>query len=142
MSRYTNANCRICRREGVKLFLKGDRCFSEKCAVDRRAFPPGQHGAVGRRKPTEYGVRLREKQKTRKTYGIGEKQFRNYFEKASRTKGVTGQRLLQLLETRLDNIVYRLGFASSRKAARLLVRHRHIMVNDRTVDIRIYPVYP
>ena len=140
MSRYTNANCRICRREGVKLFLKGDRCFSEKCAVDRRAFPPGQHGAVGRRKPTEYGVRLREKQKTRKTYGIAEKQFRSYFEKASRTKGVTGQRLLQLLETRLDNIVYRLGLASSRKAARLLIRHRHIMVNDRTVDIPSYTV--
>jgi small subunit ribosomal protein S4 len=138
MSRYTDANCRICRREGVKLFLKGDRCFSEKCALDRRAFPPGQHGANSRRKPTEYGVRLREKQKTRKTYGIGEKQFRSYFERASRTKGVTGQRLLQLLETRLDNIVFRLGFAPSRKAARQLVLHRHIMVNNRLVNVPSY----
>lgn len=135
MARYTDANCRICRREGMKLFLKGDRCFSEKCAVDRRATPPGQHGAVGRKKPSEYGVRLREKQKTRKTYGIGESQFRLYFDKAAREQGVTGQRLLQLLETRLDNIVYRLGFASSRKAARQLVRHRHVMVNNHIVNI-------
>lgn len=135
MSRYTDASCRVCRREGVKLFLKGDRCFSEKCAVDRRAFPPGQHGQTGRKKPTEYAVRLREKQKTRKTYGLLETQFRNYFDKAAREHGVTGQRLLQLLETRLDNLVYRLGFASSRKAARQLVAHRHILVNDRLVDV-------
>ena len=140
MSRYTDANCRICRREGVKLFLKGDRCFSDKCAVDRRAFPPGQHGSVGRRKPTEYGLRLREKQKMRKTYGIAEGQFRSYFVKAARTKGNTGERLLQLLEMRLDNIVYRLGFASSRKAARQLVRHRHILINDRIVNIPSYIV--
>lgn len=135
MSRYTDASCRICRREGIKLFLKGDRCFSEKCAVDRRTFPPGQHGQVGRRKPTEYGVRLREKQKTRKAYGLSETQFRNYFDKAAQEHGITGQRLLQLLETRLDNIVYRLGFASSRKAARQLVHHRHILVNDHIVDV-------
>ena len=140
MSRYTDANCRICRREGVKLFLKGDRCFSEKCAVDRRAFPPGQHGSVGRRKPTEYGIRLREKQKSRKTYGLGEGQFRSYFVKAARSKGNTGERLLQLLETRLDNVVYRLGFAPSRKAARQLVRHRHIVVNERIVNIPSYIV--
>ena len=140
MSRYTDANCRICRREGVKLFLKGDRCFSDKCGVDRRAFPPGQHATVGRRKPTEYGLRLREKQKTRKTYSIGEGQFRSYFVKAARTKGNTGERLLQLLETRLDNIVYRLGLAPSRKAARQLVRHRHILVNDRIVNIPSYIV--
>lgn len=140
MSRYTDANCRICRREGVKLFLKGDRCFSEKCAVDRRGFPPGQHTSVGRRKPTEYGIRLREKQKTRKTYGLGERQFRSYFMKAARTKGNTGERLLQLLETRLDNVVYRLGFAPSRKAARQLVRHRHILVNDRLVNVPSYIV--
>ena len=140
MSRYTDANCRICRREGVKLFLKGDRCFSDKCGVDRRAFPPGQHTSVGRRKPTEYGLRLRENQKMRKTYGIAEGQFRSYFVKAARTKGNTGERLLQLLETRLDNIVYRLGFASSRKAARQLVRHRHILVNDRIVNIPSYIV--
>ena len=140
MSRYTDANCRICRREGVKLFLKGDRCFSEKCAVDRRGFPPGQHSSVGRRKPTEYGIRLREKQKTRKTYGLGERQFRSYFMKAARTKGNTGERLLQLLETRLDNVVYRLGFAPSRKAARQLVRHRHILVNDHLVNVPSYIV--
>lgn len=140
MSRYTDANCRICRREGVKLFLKGDRCFSEKCAVDRRGFPPGQHTSVGRKKPTEYGIRLREKQKTRRTYGLGERQFRSYFVQAARTKGNTGERLLQLLETRLDNVVYRLGFAPSRKAARQLVRHRHILVNDHQVNIPSYIV--
>ncbi|MBT5875546.1 MAG: 30S ribosomal protein S4 [Candidatus Latescibacteria bacterium] len=138
MSRYKDANCRICRREGMKLFLKGDRCFSEKCAVDRRGVPPGQHGATGRRKPTEYGIRLREKQKTRKTYGVGEKQFRNYFEKAARTQGETGKGLLQALETRLDNIVYRLGLAPSRKAARQLVLHRHILVNNKMVNIPSY----
>lgn len=138
MSRYTDANCRICRREGVKLFLKGDRCFSDKCGVDRRAFPPGQHGAAGRKKPTEYGIRLREKQKTRRTYGIGEKQFRLYFDRATRAKGNTGEGLLQLLETRLDNIIYRLGFAASRKAARQLVLHRHITINTQIVDIPSY----
>ncbi|MBM3263886.1 MAG: 30S ribosomal protein S4 [candidate division Zixibacteria bacterium] len=138
MSRYTDANCRICRREGVKLFLKGDRCFSDKCALDRRGFPPGQHGSVGRKKPTEYGIRLREKQKTRKTYGINEKQFRLYFDRAAHTKGNTGEKLLQLLETRLDNIIFRLGFAASRKAARQLVLHRHITVNGHLVDIPSY----
>lgn len=138
MARYTDANCRICRREGVKLFLKGDRCFSDKCAIDRRGFPPGQHGSVSRKKPTEYGIRLREKQKTRKAYGIGEKQFRSYFDKAARTKGNTGERLLQLLETRLDNIIFRLGFAASRKGARQLVLHRHITVNGHLVDVPSY----
>lgn len=140
MARYTDANCKLCRREGEKLFLKGSRCLSEKCAIDRRAYAPGQHGQNIRRKVSEYGLQLREKQKVRRIYGILERQFRNYFEKAERKKGITGETLLQLLECRLDNIVYRLGFAPSRKAARQLVRHRHLTVNGRIVDIPSYNV--
>jgi small subunit ribosomal protein S4 len=126
----------------MKLFLKGSRCYSEKCAFERRAFAPGQHGHMMRRRVSEYGLQLREKQKVRRIYGILEKQFRNYFGEAARRKGVTGSNLLQLLETRLDNVVYRLGFAPSRKAARQLVGHRHFSVNDKTVDIPSYQVRP
>jgi len=130
----------LCRREGEKLFLKGSRCLSEKCAIDRRAYAPGQHGQNIRRKVSEYGLQLREKQKVRRVYGILERQFRNYFADAERKKGITGETLLQLLECRLDNIVYRLGFAPSRKSARQLVRHRHLTVNGRIVDIPSYNV--
>jgi small subunit ribosomal protein S4 len=140
MARYIDANCKLCRREGEKLFLKGSRCLSEKCAVERRTYAPGQHGQNIRRKVSEYGLQLREKQKVRRIYGILERQFRNYFEKAERKKGITGETLLQLLECRLDNIVYRLGFAPSRKSARQLVRHRHLTVNGRIVDIPSYNV--
>ena len=142
MARYRDANCKLCRREGMKLFLKGSRCYSEKCAFERRAFAPGQHGHMMRRRVSEYGLQLREKQKVRRIYGILEKQFRNYFGEAARRKGVTGSNLLQLLETRLDNVVYRLGFAPSRKAARQLVGHRHFSVNDKVVDIPSYQVRP
>jgi small subunit ribosomal protein S4 len=140
MARYTDANCKLCRREGDKLFLKGTRCLSEKCALERRGYAPGQHGQNIRRKVSEYGVQLREKQKVRRVYGILERQFRNYFEKAERKKGITGESLLQFLECRLDNIVYRLGFAPSRKSARQLVRHRHFLINGRIVDIPSYNV--
>ena len=140
MARYTDANCKMCRREGEKLFLKGTRCLSEKCAFEKRAYAPGQHGQNVRRKVSEFGHQLREKQKVRRVYGILERQFRNYFEKAERKKGITGESLLQLLECRLDNIVYRLGFAPSRKAARQLVRHRHFSVNGRIVDVPSYNV--
>jgi len=139
MARYTGAVCRLCRREGQKLFLKGDRCYSDKCAVVKRAYAPGQHGQ-SRRKASEYGIQLREKQKARRIYGILEKQFRNYFEKAERQKGVTGENLLRLLELRLDNVVYRLGFANSRVEARQLVRHGHFTVNGRRVNIPSYLV--
>ena len=122
MARYTDANCRLCRREGQKLFLKGERCYSSKCAIEKRNFPPGQHGQ-GRKKTSDYGLQLREKQKTKRFYGMQEKQFRNLFDKAERRQGKTGDNLLILLETRLDNAVYRLGFASSRKEARQLVVH-------------------
>ncbi|MEA3296272.1 MAG: 30S ribosomal protein S4 [candidate division Zixibacteria bacterium] len=143
MARYCDANCKLCRREGEKLFLKGARCLSEKCAVERRQYAPGQHGDRRmRRKVSPYGLQLREKQKVRRIYGLLEKQFRNYFLRADRKTGVTGEILLQLLEIRLDNLVYRLGFASSRKAARQLVRHRHLMVNSRIVDIPSYSVKP
>lgn len=142
MARYRDANCKLCRREGVKLFLKGSRCYSEKCAFERRAYAPGQHGHMMRRKVSEYGVQLREKQKVRRTYGVLEGQFRNYFKEAARQKGVTGENLLVLLETRLDNIVYRLGFAPSRKSARQLVRHRHFSVNNRIVDVPSFPLRP
>lgn len=142
MARYTDANCKLCRREGEKLFLKGTRCFSEKCAVERRQVAPGQHGRMMRRKVSSYGLQLREKQKVRRTYGVLEKQFRNYFKKADLKTGITGEILLQLLESRLDNLVYRLGFAASRKAARQLVRHRHVEVNSRTVDIPSYSIKP
>ncbi|MFH0809477.1 MAG: 30S ribosomal protein S4 [Pseudomonadota bacterium] len=134
MARYTGACCRLCRREGLKLFLKGERCFSEKCAYERRAYPPGQHGQ-GRAKTSDYGIQLREKQKIRRMYGLLENQFRLVFEAAERRKGVTGWNLLLLLERRLDNIVYRAGFVSSRAQARQLIRHEHFMVNGRKVSI-------
>ncbi|MGI6684239.1 MAG: 30S ribosomal protein S4 [Bacillota bacterium] len=139
MARYTGAVCRLCRREGAKLYLKGDRCYSDKCAIARRAYAPGQHGQ-SRKKVSEYGIQLREKQKARRIYGVLEKQFRNYFEKAERQKGVTGENLLRLLELRLDNVVYRLGFANSRIEARQLVRHGHFTVNGRRVNIPSFMV--
>jgi len=142
MARYRDANCKLCRREGEKLFLKGTRCLSDKCAVERRQYAPGQHGQRIRRKISPYGVQLREKQKVKRAYGLLERQFRNYFKKADKKIGVTGEILLQLLETRLDNLVYRLGFAPSRKSARQLVRHRHITVNDRIVKIPSFQVKP
>ena len=141
MARYTDSVCRLCRREGIKLYLKGDRCYSEKCSVDKRPFPPGQHGQ-GRRRNSEYGQQLREKQKARRYYGVLEKQFEAYYEEATRRQGVTGENLLQLLESRLDNVVYRLGFAASRPEARQLVRHGHFMVNGRRVDIPSYMTKP
>lgn len=134
MARYSESQCRICRRETEKLFLKGDRCYTEKCAVERRQYPPGQHGQR-RGKLSDYGVQLREKQKVRKTYGVLERPFRRYFEKAERKKGVTGEVLLQLLETRLDNVVYRMGFAPNRNSARQLVSHGHFLVNGKKVNI-------
>ncbi|HEY7460292.1 MAG TPA: 30S ribosomal protein S4 [Gemmatimonadota bacterium] len=142
MGRYTGPVCRLCRREGAKLFLKGTRCYTEKCAVERRGYAPGVHGrsAGRRRKASEYALQLREKQKVKRIYGVFETQFANYFEDASRRSGVTGENLLANLETRLDNVVYRLGFAGSRKAARQLIRHRHIQVNERPVDIPSYRV--
>ncbi len=139
MARYTAAQCRLCRRETEKLFLKGDRCLTEKCAVERRQYPPGQHGQR-RGKLSDYGVQLREKQKVRNTYSVLERQFRKYFQKAERKKGVTGEVLLQLLETRLDNVVYRMGFAPNRNSARQLVGHRHFLVNGRSVSIPSYNV--
>ncbi len=142
MARYTDAVCKLCRREGEKLFLKGSRCYTDKCAIDRRGFPPGQHGMSVRRKVSEYGLQLREKQKVRRIYGILEKQFHNYYVKATRMKGVTGENLLALLERRLDNFVYRLGFAPSRKSSRQLVRHRHFTVNNRIVDVPSFVLKP
>lgn len=139
MARYTGPRCRLCRREGTKLFLKGDRCYSDKCAFERRSYAPGQHGQA-RIKVSDYGIRLREKQRVRRMYGIQEKQFRRYFDWADRQKGVTGTNLLVLLERRLDNIVYRLGFADSRSQARQLVIHRHFLVNGRMVNIPSYLV--
>lgn len=140
MATYRDAKCRLCRREGEKLFLKGSRCFTEKCAFERRGYAPGEHGRDRRSKETNYGTQLRMKQKARRIYGILEAQFRNYFEKAEQKKGVTGENLLLLLERRLDNLVYRLGFAPSRTSARQLVRHRHFTVNDRIVDIPSFQV--
>ena len=137
MARYTDAKCRLCRREGSKLYLKGDRCYTDKCAVARRAYAPGQHGQ-SRKKMSGYGIQLREKQKVRRIYGILEKQFRDYFEEAERQKGVTGENLLRLLELRLDNVVYRMGFGDSRAEARQLVRHGHFTVNGKKVDIPSY----
>jgi small subunit ribosomal protein S4 len=142
MARYRDAVCKLCRREGVKLFLKGDRCFTEKCAVDRRAYAPGEHGQGRRGKTSEYGAQLREKQKLRRTYGVLEQQFRAYFDRATRTQGITGEVLLQLLERRLDNALYRMGFAPSRPAGRQLVRHGHIRVNGRKVSIPSYRLRP
>ena len=141
MSRYTDSNCRLCRREGQKLFLKGDRCYSGKCAIDRRSYAPGQHGQ-GRSKISDYGLQLREKQKAKRFYGLQETQFRNLFDKAARKQGITGENLLVLLETRLDNVVFRLGFASSRKEARQLVNHGHFQVNGKKVNIPSYAVKP
>ena len=141
MARYTKTNCRLCRRENLKLFLKGERCYTEKCAYDRRNYPPGQHGQ-SRKKFSEYGTQLREKQKVKRIYGILENQFRNIFKEADRQKGITGETLLALLERRLDNIVYRLGFANSRDEARQLVRHNHFLVNQSKVNIPSYLVKP
>lgn len=142
MARYRDANCKQCRREGEKLFLKGSRCLSEKCAFDRRAYSPGERGRAMRRKGSEYALRLREKQKVRRIYGILERQFREYFHRSERQKGITGENLLRMLECRLDNLVYRLGFAPSRKAARQLVLHRHFLVNDRLVNIPSFQLKP
>lgn len=139
MARYTDANCRLCRREGQKLFLKGERCYSAKCAIEKRNYAPGQHGQ-SRKKVSEYGLQLREKQKAKRFYGLQETQFRNLFDKAARKTGITGENLLILLETRLDNVVFRLGFASSRKEARQLVNHGHFKVNGRKVNIPSYEV--
>lgn len=137
MARYREAVCRLCRRERMKLFLKGDRCYTDKCAVERRNYPPGQHGQ-GRIRASEYGRQLREKQKVRRIYGVQEKQFRTYFARADRRKGITGENLLQSLEARLDNMVYRMGFANSRSEARQFVRHGHFTINGRRVDIPSY----
>ncbi len=139
MARYTDEQCRICRREGQKLFLKGSRCYSDKCSISRRNYAPGQHGQK-RAKLSEYGTQLREKQKTKSYYGVGEKQFRGYFEMASNKKGITGENFLQILESRLDNVVYRLGFGASRAQARQLVNHGQFAVNGQRVDIPSYLV--
>lgn len=142
MARYTGSTCRLCRREGTKLFLKSDRCYSDKCAFERRPTPPGQHGQ-GRRKVSEYGLQLREKQKVRRAYCLLEKQFHSYFDKASRMKGITtGEALLRLLEQRLDNVVYRLGLGTSRPQARQLVLHKHILVNGSIINIASYQIKP
>lgn len=133
MARYTESKCRICRREGAKMFLKGDRCYTDKCAFERRSYAPGEHGKA-RKKPSDYAIQLREKQKVRKMYGILEGQFRNYFKGADRKAGVTGTNLLVALETRLDNVVFKLGFANSRNQARQLVRHRHFLLNGHRVS--------
>ena len=144
MGRYTGPSCRQCRREGTKLFLKGTKCFTEKCPVERRPYAPGQHGqaTARRRKASEYSKQLREKQKIKRIYGVSEKQFRNTFERVATQPGITGHNLLAALETRLDNVVYRMGFAASRKAARQLIRHRHVEVNQKSVDIPSFQVQP
>jgi|SRR5689334_9801878 small subunit ribosomal protein S4 len=141
MARTTGPKCKQCRREGMKLFLKGERCLTEKCGIERRSYPPGQHGR-GRTKQSEYLTQLREKQKAKRYYGVLEKQFRNYYEKASRRTGITGENLLRFLELRLDNVVYRLGFAASRSQARQLVRHGHFLVNGRRVNIPSFQLRP
>jgi len=140
MARYIGPVCRLCRREGMKLFLKGERCYTDKCAIEKRNVPPGQHGRARKAKMVGYGIQLREKQKVKRTYGVLENQFRRYFEAADRQKGITGALLLQMLERRLDNVVYRLGFATSRPQARQLVRHGHFTVNGKKVDIPSYAV--
>lgn len=142
MARNTDPKCKQCRREGVKLFLKGDRCLTLKCAIERRNYPPGDHGMNMRRKVSNYGVQLREKQKARRMYGVLERQFRGYYAKAARQTGITGENLLRLLELRLDNLVFRLGLASSRQQARQLVLHRHFSVNGRTVTVPSYQCKP
>jgi small subunit ribosomal protein S4 len=140
MARYTASSCRVCRREASKLFLKGQRCYTDKCGFDRRSYAPGQHGKGQRTKLSNYGLQLREKQKVKKIYGILERQFRKYFQTASRSKGVTGSKLLELLERRLDNVIFRACFAASRPGARQIVMHGHVIVNNRKVDIPSYSV--
>ena len=144
MARYTGPSCRQCRREGTKLFLKGTKCFTEKCPVERRPYAPGQHGqnTARRRKSSEYSKQLREKQKIKRIYGVSERQFRNTFERVATLPGITGHNLLAALESRLDNVLYRMGFAASRKAARQLIRHRHVEINQKTVDVPSYLVDP
>ncbi|MCF8305956.1 MAG: 30S ribosomal protein S4 [Ignavibacteriales bacterium] len=142
MARYTGSSCKLCRREKEKLFLKGSKCLSPACPIEKRNYPPGEHGLSRRSKYSEYGVQLREKQKVKRIYGVLETQFRNLFEKANRQKGVTGSNLIKLLERRLDNVVYRLGFSPSRKAARQLVLHRHFFVNGKLVNIPSYLLMP
>ena len=142
MARYIGPVCRLCRREGMKLFLKGERCYTEKCAIEKRNFAPGQHGKTRKAKLAGYGIQLREKQKVKRIYGVLEDQFRRYFEQAERTRGITGETLLQLLERRLDNVVYRIGLATSRPQARQLVRHGQFLVNGKKVDIPSYSVKP
>lgn len=139
MARYTGATCRLCRREGMKLFLKGDRCYTDKCAYAKRSYAPGQHGA-NKKKLSNYGVQLREKQKAKRIYGVLESQFRAYYEKAEHMKGITGENLLKLLEVRLDNVVFKLGYGASRSEARQLVTHGHFLVNGKKVDIPSYKV--
>ena len=140
MARDTGSSCRLCRRENLKLFLKGDRCYGDKCAFERRPYPPGQHGQRRGGKLSDYKLQLREKQKVKRIYGVLEKQFRGYYYRAEKQKGITGTNLLTLLECRLDNVVYRMGFASSRKQARQLIRHNHFLVNDRKVNIPSFQV--
>jgi small subunit ribosomal protein S4 len=142
MARYIGPSCKLCRREKQKLFLKGNKCFSEKCVLEKKNYAPGQHGLSRRSKFSEYGVQLREKQKIKRIYGLLETQFHNYFEKAIKQKGITGENLVKILERRFDNVVYRLGFAPSRKSARQLILHRHFLVNDRVVDIPSYIISP
>ncbi|MGQ9797782.1 MAG: 30S ribosomal protein S4 [Ignavibacterium sp.] len=142
MARYIDSVCKLCRRERQKLFLKGQKCFTDKCPLEKRNYPPGQHGVTRRAKISEYGVQLREKQKIKRIYGLLETQFRNYFEKATKQKGKTGENLIKFLERRLDNVVYRIGFASSRKQARQLIKHRHFLVNNQLVDIPSYLLNP
>lgn len=142
MARYTGSSCRVCRREGLKLFLKGARCYTDKCAFDRRSYSPGQHGKGRRFKMSDYGTQLREKQKVKKMYGILERQFRRYFSIANRAKGITGEKLLELLERRLDNVIFRACFAHSRSHARQIVRHGHVLVNNRKVNVPSYSVKP
>ena len=142
MGRYIGPSCRLCRRERQKLFLKGTKCFTEKCPVERRGYPPGQHGTSRRSKISEYGIQLREKQKVKRMYGLMERQFRNYFNEALTQTGRTGETLVRFLERRLDNVIYRLGFAPSRKAARQLIRHRHFNVNKRTLNVPSYLCRP
>ena len=138
MARYIDSVCKLCRRERQKLFLKGQKCYTEKCPIESRNYPPGEHGQRRRSKVSEYGVQLREKQKIKRIYGLLESQFRNYFKKANKQKGITGENLVKLLESRFDNIVYRLGLAASRKQARQLILHRHFIINERPVDIPSY----
>jgi len=142
MARYIDANCKLCRRERQKLFLKGTKCYTEKCPLEKRNYPPGEHGQRRRSKISEYGVQLREKQKVRRMYGLAEQQFRNYFERALKQTGRTGETLVKTLERRFDNVLYRLGLAPSRKSARQLILHRHVMVNNRIVDIPSFLLNP